>query len=76
MMNTGLLFAYFSPETLLPMTSVIASAAGVFLLFGRGALRVTRRLFRATLRRVVRERAVPSPHFTVSAHAQAEKQTR
>ena len=32
-------FAYFSPETFLPLTSVIASAVGVFLLFGSTVLR-------------------------------------
>lgn len=30
-----MLFAYFGPETVLPITSAIAGVAGVFMMFGR-----------------------------------------
>jgi hypothetical protein len=33
------LFAYLGPETVLPLTSVVAAVAGVVLMFGRNALR-------------------------------------
>jgi hypothetical protein len=33
------LFAYVGPEAMLPMTSVAAAVAGVFLLLGRSSLR-------------------------------------
>jgi hypothetical protein len=34
-----LIFAYLGPETVLPMTSALAGAAGVVMLFGRSSLR-------------------------------------
>jgi hypothetical protein len=30
-----MLFAYIGPETMMPLASVIAAAAGVFMMFGR-----------------------------------------
>jgi hypothetical protein len=33
------LFAYFGPETLMPLTSIVAGVVGVFLMFGRNTLR-------------------------------------
>jgi hypothetical protein len=40
------LFAYLSPETCLPLTSVIATAFGVVMMFGRTTLRLLARGFR------------------------------
>lgn len=34
-----MLFAYFGPETFLPLTSVLAGAVGVMLMFGRTSWR-------------------------------------
>ena len=46
---TLIMFAYMAPQPSLPMTSVLAAVAGLFLMFGRTALRlVTRRLRSAT----------------------------
>jgi hypothetical protein len=56
-------FAYFSPETLLPVGSIIATALGVAMMLGRGSLRF---LFR-TVRRFARPSTwiagVSRPHF-------------
>jgi hypothetical protein len=41
------LLAYLGPETMLPMTSVIAGAAGVVMMFGRTFARLLRNSFRA-----------------------------
>jgi hypothetical protein len=38
-MDFATTLAYLGPETMLPMTSVIAGAVGVMMLFGRNALR-------------------------------------
>ena len=38
--------AYLGPETMLPMTSVLAAAAGFVMMFGRKVLDVTRAIFR------------------------------
>jgi hypothetical protein len=56
-------FAYFSPETFLPLTSVIASAVGVFLLFGSTVLRLARRALRTVTLRGRRAGRIPTPHF-------------
>ena len=40
------ILAYLGPETMLPMTSVIAGAAGVFMMFGRNLTRWATGLFR------------------------------
>jgi hypothetical protein len=34
------LFAYFAPETVLPLTSLAAGVAGVILVFGRNSVRL------------------------------------
>ncbi len=41
-----MLFAYFGPETMMPVASVIAAVGGVVLLFGRNALAFSRKLVR------------------------------
>jgi hypothetical protein len=40
------LFAYLSPETCLPLTSVIATAFGVVMMFGRTTVGLVARGFR------------------------------
>jgi hypothetical protein len=42
-----LILAYFGPETVLPMTSVVATVVGVFMMFGRNTLRLVFRWRRA-----------------------------
>jgi hypothetical protein len=64
-------FAYFSPETVLPLTSILASAVGVLLLFGRSALRLVRGLFRIATRRGRRVQVVPRPHFEFTSESGA-----
>lgn len=39
-------FAYIGPETMLPLTSVLAGAVGVVMMFGRNVLRGVGRIFR------------------------------
>ena len=34
-----MVFAYLGPETMLPMTSVVAGVAGVVMMFGRSSVR-------------------------------------
>lgn len=57
-----IVFAYFSPETFLPLTSVIASAVGVFLLFGSTVLRLIRRALRTLTMRGRRTETILRPH--------------
>ena len=46
MVMPGAIFAYFGPETVLPLTSVVAAAAGVFMMFGRNSIRFVARCVR------------------------------
>ena len=39
-----MLFAYFGPETMMPVASVIAAAVGVVMMFGRNILMYGRSL--------------------------------
>lgn len=41
-----MLFAYFGPETMMPVASVIAAAAGVVMMFGRNILQFGRGMIR------------------------------
>ncbi len=49
-----MLFSYIGPETMLPVTSVIAAVAGVFMMFGRTAVGFGRNLVR---------RVAPGPKY-------------
>jgi hypothetical protein len=41
-----MLFAYLGPETMMPVASVIAAVAGVFMMFGRSVIGFGRGLVR------------------------------
>lgn len=62
-----IIFAYFGPESMLPLTSVVATVVGVFLMFGRNTIRLARRAILGRLTSIGRNRAVPMPHFHVEA---------
>jgi hypothetical protein len=67
LMNLPLLiFAYFSPETILPLSSIIATIAGCALMVKRSSIRFAIRSFQAVLRRRSASQRVRSPHFQVS----------
>lgn len=61
--STLLLIAYFGPETVLPMTSVVATVAGLFMMFGRTLFRLTFRRMRSRSAAPRPSGAVPQPHF-------------
>jgi hypothetical protein len=60
------LFAYFSPETLLPVGSIIATVAGVGMMLGRGSLRFLFRAFRRIARPSTWIAGVSRPHFRLN----------
>jgi hypothetical protein len=74
MPSLNLIFAYFSPETFLPMTSVLASAVGVLLLFGRNVLQLVRRFLRFATARRRRPERIPRPHFRFNEERVEEPQ--
>jgi hypothetical protein len=58
-----LVFAYVAPETFLPLTSAIATAVGIFLMFGRLIFRSLARAGRLVRLRRKRVGVMNRPHF-------------
>jgi hypothetical protein len=50
----GMILAYFGPETVLPLTSIVAAAVGVVMMFGRNSLRFALMFARRASRLVAR----------------------
>lgn len=67
-MDLAPLVAYFSPETVLPVTSVVATVFGVVLMFGRNAIRLAIRLVRLAVAvvRGGRGGSGKGPHISVA----------
>jgi hypothetical protein len=60
----NLVFAYFAPEILLPVTSVVATVIGIVMMFGRNSFRLIARLCRrALLRPEPVKMAMKKPHI-------------
>lgn len=57
-----IILAYLGPETMLPLTSVIAAAVGGFMMFGRGLARIVMGTIRRRFGRRKSSR-VNAPHF-------------
>jgi hypothetical protein len=64
---SSVIFAYLGPETMLPLTSIVATVAGILLMFGRGAFRIVRRAVPIRLGQAAKSRSVPKPHLRVEA---------
>jgi hypothetical protein len=63
MLQFIVLFGYFSPETFLPATSVLATVVGVVLMFGRNAFRFVVFKAQALFGRKGVSDAAKAPHF-------------
>jgi hypothetical protein len=74
MCNPDPVLAYFTPETLLPVGSIIATVLGVGMMLGRGSLQFLLRTCRRVFHSSSRIAAVSRPHFRFSRQddAQAE----
>jgi hypothetical protein len=75
MSNSTLLFAYFAPETLLPVTSIVATIAGILMMLGRGSVRFMLQCVRRWLRRKDGVAGVSHPHFRVQDQQPARTTT-
>jgi hypothetical protein len=71
MHTAGLVFAYFSPESLLPVTSIIATVIGVVMMLGRGVFRFIVRFGNDTLGRTARVAGTSKPHLNMHDEKQA-----
>jgi hypothetical protein len=58
-----LILAYFGPETVMPLTSIMATTAAVVLMFGKGMLRFVAYSVRRVTFRGRHGQAVTGPHF-------------
>ena len=72
MFNSDPLFAYFSPETLLPVGSILATVLGVAMMLGRGSLRFFVRSFKRVLRPSAWIAGVSRPHFRLNEHGETQ----
>ena len=59
----NVLLAYFSPETVLPLTSIVAASVGGAMFLTRGSIRFLVRCFRGALRRARWVAGASEPHF-------------
>ncbi len=67
MFTNYLFFAYFSPETLLPVGSILASVAGIAMMLGRGSMRFLIRGVRRYVRPSAWVAGASRPHFRFRA---------
>jgi len=63
MLVDSFVFAYFGPETVLPVTSVIATVLGVVMMFGKSTLRFVLRWRRSEQPRSEIHAIGQKPHF-------------
>jgi hypothetical protein len=72
MLSTFQVLAYFSPETMLPLSSLIATIAGFALLIKRSSIRFVVHCCRAAFRRRTSASNINKPHF--GTHSPPSKQ--
>jgi hypothetical protein len=66
------IFAYFSPETLLPVGSILATVAGLAMMLGRGSLRFLLRFLKRFARPSTWVAGVSRPHFRFGSDAEPQ----
>ena len=71
-----IMLAYLSPETFLPMTSIIATVVGCLMLMTKGSIRFFFRCIRAMVPSPRRIRVIRKPHFPARDVAATEKASR
>ena len=67
------MLAYFSPETMLPLSSLIATIAGFALLIKRSSIRFVVQCCRSAFRRWPNRSNVSKPHFVAPAEQIKQK---
>jgi hypothetical protein len=61
----ALVFAYFAPDTYMPVTSILAAVIGVVLVTGRDSFRLAARYVRPLRKVAWREPTSRGPHLPV-----------
>ena len=63
MHHIHIVFAYFGPETVMPVTSILATVAAVVLMFGKNLFRLVAYWVRRATFRGRHGQALTGPHF-------------
>lgn len=66
-----MIFAYFGPDNILPMTSIIATVVGFFMMFGRRSLRFLGSFLVFKSAREPRTSAIGKPHAQAKTASQS-----
>jgi hypothetical protein len=69
----SVLLAYFSPETVVPLTSILAAILGAAMFSTQRSIRFLVRCFRGALRRPQRIAKTSAPHFEPNRAVVAEE---
>ena len=67
-----MLFAYLGPETVLPLTSVVAAVTGVVMMFGRNSVRFVIRMFRGRGQSPEPVKPLAQPHFRLGKASRSQ----
>jgi hypothetical protein len=73
MFPTPCVLAYFSPETMLPLSSLIATIVGCGLLIKRSSIRFLAQCCRAAIRTGRAKSNLGSPHFAARPRRRTQK---
>ncbi len=74
--STRFLLAYFSPETMLPLSSLIATVVGFALLVKRSTVRFVAHCCREALRSLRPRSAPSSPHSRIGPRRASQRLRR
>jgi hypothetical protein len=70
------ILAYFSPETMLPLSSLLATVVGFALLIKRSSIRFAVHCCRSAFRKLPGRSAVEAPHFAAKVREAKRKAPR
>ena len=73
MLQIPLILAYFGPETVMPMTSILATVVGVFLMFGKSLIRLGTYWARRATLGMRRGKSTTRPHFGLGKRRRGRK---
>ena len=73
MHHIHMVFAYFGPETVMPVTSILATIAAVVLMFGKSMLRLVAGWVRRATFRGRHGQAATGPHFGLGRRRRARR---
>jgi hypothetical protein len=70
-----MIFAYFGPDNILPLTSIIATVVGFFMMFGRKSFLFLGSFLTFNRKKSTRRQVVARPHSRSQAAPQSTSET-